>query len=170
MIERRKGGSIVHVSNIAAQMGFPNLLTYAASKGALDSMMRVMAVEWGPHQVGEHFGAVTFQLDLEKTAHISPVRARYGCRFKFSDLSQIAKFMGPTWGPSGSCRPQMGPMLVPGTLLLGMFYMPLFALLYALSYYTGWMDRAITWSQSCWIRTTSDIGLSRVSSYLNVSG
>ena len=23
--------------------------------------------------------------------------------------SQIAKFMGPTWGPSGSCRPQMGP-------------------------------------------------------------
>ena len=24
--------------------------------------------------------------------------------------SQIAKFMGPTWGPPGSCRPQMGPM------------------------------------------------------------
>ena len=24
--------------------------------------------------------------------------------------SQIAKFMGPTWGPSGSCWPQMGPM------------------------------------------------------------
>ena len=23
--------------------------------------------------------------------------------------SQIAKFMGPTWGPPGSCRPQMGP-------------------------------------------------------------
>ena len=34
--------------------------------------------------------------------------------------SQIAKFMGPTWGPSGSCRPQMGPMLAPWTLLLGM--------------------------------------------------
>ena len=26
-----------------------------------------------------------------------------------SNLSQIAKFMGPTWGPPGSCRPQMGP-------------------------------------------------------------
>ena len=25
--------------------------------------------------------------------------------------SQIAKFMGPTWGPPGSCRPQMGLML-----------------------------------------------------------
>ena len=33
--------------------------------------------------------------------------------------SQITKFMGPTWGPPGSCRPQMGPMLAPGTLLSG---------------------------------------------------
>ena len=31
--------------------------------------------------------------------------------------SQIARFMGPTWGPPGSCRPQMGPMLAPWTLL-----------------------------------------------------
>ena len=29
--------------------------------------------------------------------------------------------MGPTWGPPGSCRPQMGPMLAPWTLLSGMF-------------------------------------------------
>ena len=33
--------------------------------------------------------------------------------------AQIAKFMGPIWGPSGSCRPQMGPMLAPWTLLSG---------------------------------------------------
>ena len=34
-------------------------------------------------------------------------------------LTQIAKFMGPTWGPPGSCRLQMGPMLAPWTLLSG---------------------------------------------------
>ena len=34
--------------------------------------------------------------------------------------SQISKFMGPTWGPPGSFRPQMGPMLAPWTLLSGM--------------------------------------------------
>ena len=28
--------------------------------------------------------------------------------------------MGPTWGPPGSCRPQMGPMLAPRTLLSGL--------------------------------------------------
>ena len=33
--------------------------------------------------------------------------------------TQIAKFMGPTRGPPGSCRPQMGPMAVPWTLLSG---------------------------------------------------
>ena len=33
--------------------------------------------------------------------------------------SQIAKFMGPTCGPPGSCRPQMGPMLSPWALLSG---------------------------------------------------
>ena len=33
--------------------------------------------------------------------------------------TEIAKFMGPTWDPPGSCRPQMCPMLAPWTLLLG---------------------------------------------------
>ena len=32
---------------------------------------------------------------------------------------QIARFMGPTWSPPGSCLPQLGPMLAPWTLLSG---------------------------------------------------
>ena len=31
----------------------------------------------------------------------------------------IARFMGPTWGPSGADRTQLGPMLAPWTLLSG---------------------------------------------------
>ena len=31
----------------------------------------------------------------------------------------IARFMGPTWGPSGADRTQVGPMLAPWTLLSG---------------------------------------------------
>ena len=34
-----------------------------------------------------------------------------------STQSQKAKFIRPTWGPPGSCRPQMGPILAPWTLL-----------------------------------------------------
>ena len=33
------------------------------------------------------------------------------------EASQIARFSWPTWGPPGSCRPQVGPMLAPWTLL-----------------------------------------------------
>ena len=40
--------------------------------------------------------------------------------------TQIARFMEPTWGPPGSCRPQRGPMLAPWTLLSGKgLYQPL---------------------------------------------
>ena len=35
-------------------------------------------------------------------------------------LSQITRFMGPTWGPSGADRTQVGPMLAPWKLLSGM--------------------------------------------------
>ena len=42
-----------------------------------------------------------------------------GCRDVYDKTSQIARFTGPTWGPPGTCRPQMGPMLSPWTLLSG---------------------------------------------------
>ena len=42
---------------------------------------------------------------------------------------QIIKFMGPTWGPPGSCRPQIGPMLAPWTLLSGTAFHQLLALI-----------------------------------------
>ena len=35
------------------------------------------------------------------------------------DPTMIARVMGPSWGPPGSCRPQMGPVLAPWTLLFG---------------------------------------------------
>ena len=36
--------------------------------------------------------------------------------------SQIARFMGPTFGPSGADRTQVGPMMAPWTLLSGMSF------------------------------------------------
>ena len=35
------------------------------------------------------------------------------------EYALIARFMGPTWGPSGADRTLMGPMLAPWTLLSG---------------------------------------------------
>ena len=36
----------------------------------------------------------------------------------------IARFMGPTWGPSGATRTQVGPMLAPWVLLSGWLQAP----------------------------------------------
>ena len=41
-----------------------------------------------------------------------------------SVMTLITRFMGPTWGPSGADRTQVGPMLAPWTLLSGKAYLP----------------------------------------------
>ena len=49
----------------------------------------------------------------------SPARAHYCVLDKHGIPSLIARFMGPTWGPSGADRTQVGPTLAPWTLLFG---------------------------------------------------
>ena len=42
----RTGGAIVNLSSIAGQTGIPNRIGYAAAKGAVSMMTRVLACEW----------------------------------------------------------------------------------------------------------------------------
>ena len=49
--------------------------------------------------------------------NISPSSSDVDCYLSLTTL--IARFMGPTWGPSGADRAQVGPMLAPWTLLSG---------------------------------------------------
>ena len=42
----------------------------------------------------------------------------------------MTRLMGPAWGPPGSCRPQMGPMLARWTFLTG---------IHTLSYFYRWL-------------------------------
>jgi L-xylulose reductase len=51
MIARGKGGAIVNVSSQASMVGIADHAAYCASKGALDQLTRVMALELGPHQI-----------------------------------------------------------------------------------------------------------------------
>lgn len=45
------GGAIVNVSSQASQVGLADHAAYCASKGALDSLTQVLAVELGPHGI-----------------------------------------------------------------------------------------------------------------------
>lgn len=51
MIARGAGGAIVNVSSLSSTNGFRDHAAYCASKGALDALTRVMAIELGPHGI-----------------------------------------------------------------------------------------------------------------------
>ena len=55
--------------------------------------------------------------------------------FFWSADTQITRFTWPTWGPPGSCRPQVGPKLAPWTLLSGY--------------------RWLVWSHSLWLYSSN---------------
>jgi NAD(P)-dependent dehydrogenase (short-subunit alcohol dehydrogenase family) len=50
-IDAGRAGSIVMTSSIAGSVGIPTLAPYAASKGAINQMVRTLAVEWAPHDI-----------------------------------------------------------------------------------------------------------------------
>jgi NAD(P)-dependent dehydrogenase (short-subunit alcohol dehydrogenase family) len=47
----RGGGSIINISSIAGRVGIAGLTSYAISKGGVDQMTRVMALEWATRGV-----------------------------------------------------------------------------------------------------------------------
>lgn len=51
MLLHRQGGSLVHISSVAAHTGFKGLAMYGATKGALESFSRGIAREWGSRQI-----------------------------------------------------------------------------------------------------------------------
>ena len=55
------------------------------------------------------------------------------------DMSLIARFIGPTWCPSGADRTRVGPMLVQWTLLSGVAYLCLIK--------SPWYGRTLSLSQ-----------------------
>jgi NAD(P)-dependent dehydrogenase (short-subunit alcohol dehydrogenase family) len=50
MIAQRRG-KIINVSSQAGVVAIPGHGSYAASKGGLNLLTKVMAVEWGPHNI-----------------------------------------------------------------------------------------------------------------------
>lgn len=48
VMKRHQGGTIINISSMASQYGLPKVIAYSASKGAIESMTRAMAVELAP--------------------------------------------------------------------------------------------------------------------------
>ena len=66
-------------------------------------------------------GAQCFSL-VDDHFHRQSMRIHLSLAIRNQKYSLIARFTGPTWGPSGADRTQMGPILVPWTLLCGLVF------------------------------------------------
>lgn len=51
VMQAQGGGSIIHISSMAAQYGLPFVIAYSASKTAIEGMTRAMAVELAPMKI-----------------------------------------------------------------------------------------------------------------------
>ena len=95
-----------------------------------------------PHAVNPNSFANSFTLIRSST-----ITDKYHNRYEMYSL--IARFMGPTWGPSGADRTQVGPVLAPWTLLTGLISPPSRG--WVLIKIIGWLsDDAVTYSEEIW--------------------
>jgi len=60
MLERRQGGSIIHMSSQMGHVGAPNRTAYCASKHAIEGMTKAMGVELAPHGIRVNSVGPTF--------------------------------------------------------------------------------------------------------------
>ena len=56
--------------------------------------------------------------------NVSHMTSRCTASISISVVSPISRFLGPTWGPPGDDRTQVGPVLAPWTLLSGVSFIP----------------------------------------------
>jgi gluconate 5-dehydrogenase len=75
---RRGRGKIINLSSIFGAVGMNNQLAYACSKGGINQMTKVMAIEWAPHNVQVNaIGPTYFETPLVATLRNDPERFRF---------------------------------------------------------------------------------------------
>ncbi|XP_076005758.1 L-xylulose reductase [Genypterus blacodes] len=77
MKARGTGGSIVNISSQASQRALTDHAVYCATKGALDALTRVMALELGPHQIRVNsVNPTVVMTEMGRVGWSDPVKAK----------------------------------------------------------------------------------------------
>lgn len=75
MIAGGQGGAIINIGSGANQAPFPNLVDYCASKGGIQNLTQVAAVELGPHNIRVNCVAPG-AIEIERTRREAPDYAK----------------------------------------------------------------------------------------------
>jgi glucose 1-dehydrogenase len=77
MVEAKRGGVIINMSSVNALLAIPGLAAYACTKGALNQLTKVAAIELAPHNIRVvAIGPGTILTELAKKAVLSDEAAK----------------------------------------------------------------------------------------------
>ena len=77
MVKQGRGGVIINMSSVNALLAIPGLAAYAISKGGINQLTKVMAVELAPHNIRVNaIGPGTILTDLARSAVLGSDEAR----------------------------------------------------------------------------------------------
>jgi NAD(P)-dependent dehydrogenase (short-subunit alcohol dehydrogenase family) len=78
MVERKTGGSIIHIGSLNNAIGLEGVSVYGAHKAALCQLAKSMAVEWAAHQIRVNAICPGFMLTpLSKPLWDDPVKGKW---------------------------------------------------------------------------------------------
>ena len=104
-----------------------------------DCQMKVSSIQ--SHPMIFCYMYITYPCNASATKVLIYVECISSAPFK---SAQTARFTWPTWGPPGSCWPQVGPILAPWTLLSGSGY-AIYHLGYGLNKYCYFIGIPVSW-------------------------
>ncbi len=78
MVKRQSGGCIINMSSVNAELAIPNQVPYVVSKGGINQLTKVMALNLAPHGIRVNgIGPGTILTELAKKAVLSSPEARH---------------------------------------------------------------------------------------------
>lgn len=120
MVARGGGGAILNMSSLASMVAVPSHTSYCTSKGAVDALTRMMALELGPHGIKVNSLNPTLvnsgmgKLAFSDPQAIAPIKARIslGRLVEEEDVVKAALFLLSTDMVHGHSLPLDGGTLV----------------------------------------------------------
>ena len=77
MVRQKSGGAIINMSSVNALLAIPGLVAYACSKGGMNQLTKVMAMELAPHGIRVNaIGPGTIATELARNAVMTNAEAR----------------------------------------------------------------------------------------------
>ena len=91
-------------------------ITFVITMQVLDDLDYKLEKGWYSAAKKKDVGTLIFPTSFVRTVSMTSAKWMLYCPVRHT---LISRFMGPTWGPSGADRTQLGPMLAPWNLLSG---------------------------------------------------